>query len=127
MLTRLRKRCMAYRALWVALLMLALVWQPALLAASEVHESEHLIQTGHAHDADHEGPGIPADELSLPGDDGIWHSLMHLGHCCAQVSALPSGGAPMPLMLRPASTPDSPSLAIQSLTLPRPLRPPIQG
>lgn len=118
---------MACRVLWAALLLLAFVWQPALLAASEVHASEHLVQTGHAHDADHEGPGIPADELAGPDEGDIWHGLMHLGHCCGQLSAIPADGVPVPAILRPLSASMSPATALASLTLPQPLRPPIHS
>lgn len=117
---------MAYRAFW-AVLLLALVWQPTLLAASEAHESEHLIQTGHAHDADHQGPGIPADELDAPDEDDLWHGLMHLGHCCGQASALPSDGVSVPDMRGPTSEAMASLLPLQSLTLRQPLRPPIRG
>lgn len=122
-----RRLSKPFRAFWVAFLMLTLTWQPALLAASEVHETAHLIQTGHAHDGVHEGPGIPEDEPTSPDDGAFWHGLMHLGHCCGQVSALPSDGMPAHPVLVPASAPVSPSLAIQSLTLPHPLRPPIRA
>jgi len=115
------------RAVGVALLMLALIWQPALLAASEVHETAHLLQMGHAHDADDEGPGIPEDEPTAHDDGAFWHGLMHLGHCCGHVSALPSDGVPAHPALMPACVPVSPALVIQSLTLPHPLRPPIRA
>lgn len=126
MLLRPRHIGRSSRAFWVALLILALVLQPTLLAASEVHATEHLIQTGHTHDTDHEGPGIAADEPTAQDDGDLWHGLMHLGHCCGHASALPSDGVPIPPLRRPGSAPVSPSRPIQSLMLPHPLRPPIQ-
>ncbi|MCI1710152.1 MAG: hypothetical protein LKM32_06630 [Chiayiivirga sp.] len=127
MLHRLRRQCIAARTCWLALLLLAVVWQPSLLAASQVHASEHLIQTGHAHDADHDGPGIPADEQVTPGNDTFWHGLMHLAHCCGQVSALPAA----PLLVTAAShdalAPEGPRGVLATHAPPQPLRPPIRG
>lgn len=117
----------SYRAFWVALLILMLVSQPTLLATGAAHASEHLILSGQTHDTDREGAGIAANDPTAEEDGGLWHGLMHLGHCCGHGSALPSDGVPIPPLRRPGSAPVSPSRAIQSLMLPHPLRPPIQA
>lgn len=127
MMQQLRHRSRSSRVLWIALLLLALVWQPGLVAASEVHESEHLLQTGHALDAEHGEIGIPADEPAAPDGADPWHALMHLGHCCSYPSAM------LPDTLQVSSGPDIASPPIggtfdaTSASLPQPLRPPIAG
>lgn len=127
MLSALRRLCHRSRAFWVGLLLLTFLWQPTLLAASEVHEAEHAIQTGHDHHAEADGLGIPADEPSSPEDASLWHGLLHLGHCCAYPQAVPNDGMSALTVLRPASAPFAAAQALPSLTLPRPLRPPIQA
>lgn len=124
MMHALRQLSQSSRPLWVLLLM-AFVWQPALLAASEVHAFAHQAETGHAHDVDHH-THIAADEhASTDGD--LWHSLLHMDQCCAHVPVMPSDVLPLPLMFWSGAAPSARLLAMQSLTLPFPLRPPIQG
>ena len=49
----------ASRRILIGFLALCFLWQPILLIAAEVHEAQHLLQTGHAHDAEHPESGIP--------------------------------------------------------------------
>ncbi len=76
------------RAFWCVLLLLGVVFQPALMVASEVHASAHLFATGHSHDAEHAEAGIPPDE-TIAADGLIWENLMHIGHCCGHSTAMP--------------------------------------
>lgn len=127
MMQHLRHRSLALRALWVSLLLLALVWQPALMAASAVHESEHLIQTGHTLDAEHGDHGIPADETAAPNGSEAWHALMHMGHCCGHPSAMLPDSLQLAFVPDTVSPPPGIAAGIASIPLPQPLRPPIAG
>jgi hypothetical protein len=126
MMRRLRRCSPVLRALWVALLLLAVVVKPALVAASEVHESEHLLQTGHTLDSQHEEHGIPHDE-PMSGDTDSWHALMHLGHCCSHPPALLLSALAVDLSPVVTSPVAFVPLAKVSATLTQPLRPPIRG
>jgi hypothetical protein len=133
MLNRIRHHSRGARMFWIAALLIAFVWGPALLAASEAHESGHLIQaavtqanvievlsnpavhTDDAHDTSSQDPADP------------WHGLMHLGHCCAFPHALPSLGLPMleraDRMIHFGAPPALPHSVVPG----RLLRPPIAG
>jgi len=115
----------------LALLVLTFLWHPALIAASEAHESEHLVRTGHAHDAHsdeaHAGGtlAIPADESPEPEGEAPWHELLHVGHCCGHAQAMPIDWLVVPPMLIPG-----PDIAFRATVIPSPvparlLRPPI--
>lgn len=131
MLTRLRHWCHRSRVLLAALLVLTFLWHPALIAASEAHESEHLVRTGHAHDA-HAGEAhadnthaIVADESPDPEGDAPWHELLHAGHCCGHAQAMPIEWHVLPPMLIAG-----PDIAFRAAVIPAPmptrlLRPPI--
>lgn len=127
MMHRLRQHCLAHRALWVALLAIALVGQPTLLLASEVHESEHLVQSGHSHGAERLDQVLLAEELADAEGSEAWHLLMHLSHCCGQPSAMPAESLAMPTIMRPFVAPIRSPLAIQSLIPTLLLRPPIHS
>jgi hypothetical protein len=87
---RIRQHSVSQRALWVLLLLLAVVVKPALVLASETHESSHAVQTGHVHAAAQDAHQVPSDEVSDVGDVDPWHGLMHLGQCCSHPSTLPA-------------------------------------
>lgn len=123
MMSDLRSRCLRLRALWVALLLLAAVWQPALMAASQVHESGHLLTAGHAHDT-HEETGVPADEPGSPAGDA-WHLLMHLGHCCSHPTAALFDAPTFAAAVAVSPPPPGRSRTALDAALPQPLRPPI--
>jgi hypothetical protein len=113
--------------LWVLLLLFAVVVKPALVLASETHESGHAVQTGHSHDALEDAHHIPSDELSAVGDADPWHALMHMGHCCSHPSAAPAGTGvldPVLPQLAPAMPPirRQANAGVQEL-----LRPPIRA
>jgi hypothetical protein len=127
MMPRLRHRCRTARALWVALLLFAVVFKPMLVLASEVHESEHLLQTGHSHEAAGESHGIPQDESPVSGEVDPWHSLMHLGHCCSHPSAASEILLPVTLDVA-GGMPDTPLLLGRvSIRINQVLRPPIRA
>jgi hypothetical protein len=127
MMRRLRHRSRCIRALWVALLLFAVVFKPVLVLASEVHESEHLLQTGHSHASPGESHGIPADESPASGEVDPWHSLMHLGHCCSHPSAASEAHLPVTPGLAGGS-PDTPLLPGRaSVRIAQVLRPPIRA
>ncbi len=125
MLLRLRRKILLLRPLLAALLLLTLVVKPAIVVAAEAHESVHRLSSGHTHDADRDGHGIPEDELDSGKQDAGWHELMHLGHCCIPAAALiPSGlllsaTAPV-IVLDPMRVP-----VLSSVAPTRRLRPPI--
>ncbi len=86
------------RAFWLALLLFGAIWQPTLMAASEVHETAHLFATGHAHDAQHPEAGIPGDEV-VEADGMGWERLMHAGHCCGHPNAMLAVDLPVQAVL----------------------------
>lgn len=55
-----RQRRVVLRACWLALMAIAFVWQPALLAAAEAHERVHALATG-------EGPHGAHDDHAAAG------------------------------------------------------------
>lgn len=120
----------ALRALWVALLALAFVWQPDLLAAGEAHGSAHVLADGHAH-----GPGHGHDDHhdhnddapSAPHDEDPWRGLLHVVQCCGALCVMP-GDLPALALAVPASLAPPMALADRSSPLlAHPLRPPILG
>jgi hypothetical protein len=125
MMRRLRQQDRLLRTLWVALLLFAVVFKPALVLASETHESSHSLQAGHTSSVPHEGHRIPGDEPATPGDADPWHTLMHLGHCCSHPSTAPSCFPA--LVSAPGSiAPEIPPLLVrESAGVQHPLRPPI--
>lgn len=110
----------------MGLLVLALVWQPALVVASEVHEAEHRVQAGHEHEFGSEAVSAATDDPAPDGRDP-WHGLMHLGHCCGHVQALPAEGVCMPHVVRSSAAIRESAQSIANLPLASPLRPPIHG
>jgi hypothetical protein len=128
-----RNRPTLSRFAWIGVLLLAAVFKPAIVMASELHEAVHWIEVGHAHDADVDGPGIPLDERDqgqAPDADGrgeSWHVLMHQGHCCGMSFALLVSHA----HVRAVTGHVAPAPAVYAnrpgVRLPRPLRPPIAG
>jgi hypothetical protein len=124
MLRRLRHVSHQLSAVWLLALLLTAVWQPALMAASEVHEVSHLAIAGHAHEDAHDEPGIPSDEQPQ-GDLGGFHGLMHLGHCCGQPPAALFEMQPLRLAVRlPLALPE-PARPSSRAPLAEVLRPPI--
>lgn len=127
MLLRFHRRDRFVRAFCSVLLLLCLVVAPALVAASETHESAHVVLSGHAHDgAAHDG-GMLDDEPSTPVGQGDWHLLLHSGHCCGHGTIF----LPVPIALatlQPAPPPAASVAARWPSTVQRrPLRPPIDG
>lgn len=125
MLRRLRHQFLLLRPLWAALLLLTLVIKPAIVGAAEAHEAVHWLGSGHSHDADLEGHGIPDDEMATGEEGGGWHDLMHLGHCCIPAAAL----LPSALAVPPAAPVVAPdplrAPLLSSVASTRRLRPPI--
>ena len=124
MFRRLRHRSFRSNALWVLALLLTCVWQPALMAASEVHEASHFAIAGHAHDEVHEEAGIPADE-PLQADASGFHGLMHLGHCCSQPPAAVFAAVTLHLELPPPPALPEPPARRARVHFAEVLRPPI--
>lgn len=121
----LRQRSVSQRALWVLLLLLAVVVKPALVLASETHESSHALQTGHVHAAAQDAHQVPSDEVTDVGDIDPWHGLMHLGQCCSHPSTVPGSD----FSLSPLLADIAPEIALvaqrANAGVPQPLRPPI--
>lgn len=124
MRSRIRQYRSALRVICVALLLLCVAITPALVLASEIHESDHVIQAGHSHDA---GSGVPAEEPGSPDSPSEWHLLLHSGHCCGHgtllIPTLFAFASPAPAM--PPATADQPPF--ESCEHVRLLRPPIIG
>ena len=124
---RLRQRSVSQRALWVLLLLLAVVLKPALVLASETHESSHAVQTGHVHAATQDAHHVPSDEVAGVDDVDPWHGLMHLGQCCSHPSTVPGGD----FAISPLPADIAPEIALisqrTSAGTQQPLRPPIHA
>lgn len=124
---RFRPHRLLTRAACVVLLLLSVVVKPALVAASEWHESSHALQAGHAHDSAHGESGIPSDEDATPGDADPWHALLHVGHCCSHPPAMALGwmtSAPARASMPPPSPGGVDPTSAHDTRL---LRPPIAG
>lgn len=116
-----RQCCTCWRAL-IGVMLLALLIQPALAAAAELHELEHQVLTGHSHaDHDHQLGTEPPDESELDG----WHLLLHFGHgCCQAVGLLPTTLA-FPVADRHSAPALTETQYPSGMGLRRALRPPI--
>lgn len=125
MLPRLRHRFALLRLLCLALVLCVLA-QPVLVAASEVHEAAHLLQTGHDLGETHGNHGgIPADES--PDARDAWHVLMHAAHCCGTPSALPQHGVMLHAGVLRVAPPRELDASVDPHRPARLLRPPIHG
>ena len=106
----------------LCVLMLGVVAQPALAAVGEVHELSH---GGNLHDVDAHAEGPDDDAGGDPdADAGLSHALMHAGHCCGHLVAIPMTLDWAPIAL-PEQAPVSFSVAAASRRVDNPLRPPI--
>lgn len=132
MLTALRQTRLPLRLLWLSALLLACVFQPALMLAGEAHEAAHALAAGgahsdaHAEHAEHAHPAGPDAAPSFSEADGGWGALLHAAHCCAHPSAMPLAMPEMPAPAvaagpRPARAPAPASIGSAPL-----LRPPIR-
>lgn len=121
LLQRCRQLSLA-RLFALCVLMLGVVAQPALAAVGEVHELSHggNLHDGDAHTGD-AGDGAGGDPEA---DAGLSHALMHAGHCCGHLVAIPVTLDWAPIAL-PEQAPISFSVAVASRRLDNPLRPPI--
>lgn len=87
MLYRLRQLPTSSRVLLVVLVVLGVLAQPVLVAACEIHEAQHQVATGHAHDGPEHSDGADSAHPS-PDERGGLAELVHLGHCCAHATVL---------------------------------------
>jgi hypothetical protein len=125
MMERLRRQARRWSATCVAVMLLALVAQPVLIAASELHETAHALAAGHAHDDVHPEAGIPPDEPHEPGD--AWHAVLHVGHCCSQPTAAIAAPLLVPIDRTAVPPPPATARSLSDPALPTLLRPPIAG
>lgn len=110
------------RLLALCVLSSGMLAQSAFAAIGDVHELSHG-GTVQAH----------ADELADAGDDGqpdedasLQHALMHAGHCCGPLIAMPMAVAWTPIP-RPGQAPASFRASVPTRRLDSPLRPPIEA
>lgn len=86
----------------MALLMLAALVNPILVAVSDLHDIGP--GPGHSHDADDHGSDLTGSDFAghmlsehgLHGDEGdetddFLHALMHASHCCGHLTAIYNG------------------------------------
>lgn len=111
------------RLLALCVLMLGVVAQPAIAAAGDVHELSHGGDL-HAHADSHAGGADDGDGGDPDADAGLSHALMHAGHCCGHLVAIPMTLDWAPIAL-PEQAPVSFSIAAASRRVDNPLRPPI--
>lgn len=112
------------RAVWLALALLCLTIQPAMLFACDLHDLAHeMTTTGEA------GHAVTVDaQATMPerGDGGsLLHEVLHAAHCCVHAPALPSAA-----FVAIAFDPGAPAVAHAPLPTPEAhpsnlLRPPI--
>ncbi len=108
------------RLLALCVLLFGVVAQPAMAAVGDVHELSHGLAL-HAH-ADAHAFG---DDGGEPGENAdLQHALMHAGHCCGHLVAIPMTLDWAPVAL-PDHAPVSFSVAVASRRVDNPLRPPI--
>lgn len=86
------RRLHLLRAALLGLLALAMVLQPVLAAAGDIHELGHDGEVATAGNADHQhdtGDTVPADD----GKQGeSLHFLLHFAHCCGHAPSALLGG-----------------------------------
>lgn len=132
MLSAFRQPHAALRLLWLAALLLACVWQPALKAAGEVHEAIHLLTAGVSHSdghAEHLEPlsGDPGTaSKAVAQTDSGWDALLHAAHCCAHPAAVPLAIAEAPRPIAAVGPRPALTQAPASIGEPPLLRPPIR-
>ena len=93
-----------------------------------------MAMIGDVHGLSHDGAiQAHADELADAGDGGqpdedasLQHALMHAGHCCGPLIALPMAVAWTPIA-QPGQAPASFRASVPSRRLDSPLRPPIEA
>ncbi len=85
MLRRLRHLRISLRFVLAAVVWLGILAQPVLVVACEIHETQHLAATGHAHDGPEHNDGAESAHPS-PDESGKLAELVHLGHCCAHAT-----------------------------------------
>lgn len=78
------------RAVWLALALLCLTIQPAILFACDLHDLAHgmTTRTGEAGHA----VAVDAQATKPERSDGgsLLHEVLHAAHCCAHAPVLPS-------------------------------------
>lgn len=78
------------RAVWLALALLCLTIQPAMLFACDLHDLAHAMTAQSAADVH----AAHADAQATPterGDGGsLLHDVLHAAHCCVHAPVLPS-------------------------------------
>ncbi len=114
------------RLLVLGLFALCLLLRPVLTTFGEVHELAHAGSDATAsHDA-HFGAADDDTDARVAGEDATLHTLLHLAHCCAQSTPVPSPAMPMlaraPLESTPRATDYDAPLPAPADT---PFRPPI--
>ena len=127
MLIIFRRHCSALRTLIVALLVFGLALQPLVISASEVHESQHMLTTGHSHEGGNHASGIPEDEAPSPDGETRLHSLLHQGHCCVHGAAIPLSTEALIVAIHSASPAISVHATLTSRYLVPVPHPPILG
>lgn len=125
MMHRLRQRALSQRALWVLLLLLAVVVRPALAGVTDVHEATHVLQTGHLFEA-HDAHEIPDDEPA-EADDDAWHAAMHAQHCCGAPTAMVASAIGFATLRLDGQPPATLPAHVPASSHEQPLRPPIRG
>lgn len=120
-------RCLPLLRVFVlGLFALALVLQPVLAAAGELHELAHAPNGGHQHALHADDVAKELKAADEPGDDAATlHTLLHFSHCCG------AGTAVVPVVKAIAFKPMRDPLVISQARvpaqarLPAPFKPPI--
>jgi len=94
--------------------------QSAMAAIGDVHELSH-DGTVQAHADELPGDGEEPDEGA-----GLQHALMHAGHCCGPLIAMPTAVVWTPIV-RPGQAPASFRANVPTRRIDGPLRPPIEA
>lgn len=81
---------LSFRTLWVVLLALALVIQPAMAGIGELHELGHATESGTfaGHDDNHDTATVHAVAVDGGESSDPMHLLLHSVHCCAQMTPI---------------------------------------
>ncbi len=110
------------RLLALCVLLSGMLAQSAMAAIGDVHGLSHdgAIQA-HADELPDAGDGGQPDEGA-----GLQHALMHAGHCCGPLIAMPMAMAWTPAA-RPGQAPASFRATVPTRRLDSPLRPPIEA
>lgn len=89
-MTRFRHRRLLslLRIVTLALFALAMVVQPVMAAAGEMHEFSHDASGLHSHAHVLHAGDIGIDDIDAGADAPVLHVLLHFAHCCGTTTAM---------------------------------------